>query len=261
MTTRVRRSSPGAALSGSPSIDDKLGVALALLAQAFAYARDAGADPWDFALEIDLLYDRGMTISDLRWLVAKNFAEHGQESSVYGSPHRSFRRGKGFIFDQTTSVVLTPSGAAFADQFLSAPVVSPPAAPPIEPAALAAGTTAALEVRLPPDRGPEERIHAITRPCWNSRRRELSWRGAVVKRYRVPAQNQELILTAFEEQGWVDHVDDPLPVRHDVDPRTRLHDTINRLNGCQTNRLLRFHGNGSGTGISWELLRTKRMRP
>ena len=32
-----------------------------------------------------------------------------------------------------------------------------------------------------------------------------------------------------------------------------LHDEINRLNRCQTHRLLRFRGNGAGTGLFWEL--------
>jgi hypothetical protein len=80
----------------------------------------------------------------------------------------------------------------------------------------------------------------------------LSLEGAVVKWFRVPAPNQELILSAFEEVGWPEQIDDPLPVTADIDPRTRLHDAIRRLNGCQANRLLRFHGNGNGDGVSWE---------
>jgi hypothetical protein len=65
-----------------------------------------------------------------------------------------------------------------------------------------------------------------------------------------------VILGAFEEEGWPEHIDDPLPVIGDIDPRTRLHDAINRLNRCQTNRLLRFHGNGTGTGVFWKLRQT-----
>jgi hypothetical protein len=97
-------------------------------------------------------------------------------------------------------------------------------------------------------------------------RRELCLNGEVVKRFRVPAQNQELILGAFEEERWPEHIDDPLPVSGDIDPRTRLHDAINRLNGCQTNRLLRFLGNGTGTGVCWRPVqgaasRQTRVRP
>jgi hypothetical protein len=98
----------------APKIEDALRAGLALLAQAFAYAQDAGSDLWDFALENDHLYAIDMTISDLRWLVASGFAEHGEETSFYGDPHRSFRRSVGFNFVPTTCFVLTPKGAAFA---------------------------------------------------------------------------------------------------------------------------------------------------
>jgi hypothetical protein len=88
----------------------------------------------------------------------------------------------------------------------------------------------------------------------------LSLGGTVVKRFRVPAHNQELILSAFEEEGWPDHIDDPLPVRGDIDPPTRLHDAINRLNGCQVHHLLRFSGNGIGTGVCWQVRQAAGLR-
>src|SRR5262245_48595904 len=95
----------------APLIHKNFRAGLALLWQACWYARDAGADLWDFALEIDRLYETGVTISDLRWLVAKGFAEHGQERSFYGDAHRSFRPGAGLNFVPTTCFVLTPTGA------------------------------------------------------------------------------------------------------------------------------------------------------
>src|SRR5690349_1367094 len=84
---------------------------LGLLWRAYNYAQSAGAELWDFALETKTLYDTGLTVSDLRWLVARKFAEHGQEISVYGSPHRAFHAGSGFYFEPTTCVVLTATGA------------------------------------------------------------------------------------------------------------------------------------------------------
>jgi hypothetical protein len=227
MTSTDARSANRSAILRTAPIDDNLRAGLDLLAQAFAYARDAGANRWDFALEIDTLHKTGLTISDIRWLVAKKFAEHGQERSVYGGLHRSFRRGDGFFFDHSTCVVLTPSGAAFVERFLRAP------------------------------RDQSSSIDALKKPCWNRGRRELCLHGMLVKRYRVPARNQQLILAAFEDDGWPERIDDPLPVSRDIDPRTRLHDAVNRLNSCQINRLLRFRGNGAGTGVSWELRRSK----
>jgi hypothetical protein len=252
MTTKDTPSADDPAQSRTVPIDDNARVALGLLRQACTCAENAGADLWDFALEIGRLLDTGLTISDLRWLVAKRFAEHGQESSVYGGPHRSFRRGEGYFFDQTTCVVLTPSGAAFVDRFLKEPVVSLQSIQPFE--------TIALENGPPADNGLNGTTHVAVKPWWNSTRRELGLNGTVVKRFRVPAQNQELILRAFEEEGWPDHIDDPLPVHGEIDPPTRLHDAINRLNGCQIHRLLRFSGNGSGTGVCWEFRQTAGLR-
>ena len=105
-------------------IDANLRAGLALLRRAHLYALDAGADLWDFALEKDHLYGVGLTISDLRWLVGKTFAEHGQELSFYGDPHRSFRRSVGFNFEPTTCFVLTPKGVEFAEQVLKEPAAA-----------------------------------------------------------------------------------------------------------------------------------------
>ena len=106
----------------APPIEESLRPGLALLWQAYRYALDAGADLWDFALESDRLYKTDLTISDLRWLVAKGFAEHGRETSVYGDAHRSFRPGRGLNFVRTTCFVLTPRGAEFAARILKVPV-------------------------------------------------------------------------------------------------------------------------------------------
>jgi hypothetical protein len=99
-------------------ITDSLRAALGLLRQAYTCAEDAGADLWDFALENEHLYETALTISDLRWLVAKGYAEHGQETSFYGDPHRSFRPSGSLKFVPTTCFVLTPKGAEFAGRVL-----------------------------------------------------------------------------------------------------------------------------------------------
>ena len=92
-------------------------------------------------------------------------------------------------------------------------------------------------------------------------RRELSLDVArFVERFRVPARNQEVILSAFEEDGWPEQIDDPMPVRGGFDPKTRLHHAINRLNRAQENALLCFHGNGRGTGIFWKFRRPVELR-
>jgi hypothetical protein len=251
----------------TPSVGDGTGPiganardALCLLRQARTCAHDAGADLWDFALELATLFGAGLTVSDLRWLVAKGFVEHGQETSAYGGPHRSFRRGAGFFFEGTTCLVLTPSGAAFAERFLIQPDARLQPGQLIEAAPLPGGATVVLaNGQLAAEDRPGT-THVALRPSWNDARRELTLDGRLVKQFRVPARNQATILAAFEEEGWPDHIDDPLPMSGDINPPTRLHDAINRLNGCQVHRLLHFSGNGAGTGVCWKLRRAAGLR-
>ena len=89
-------------------------------------------------------------------------------------------------------------------------------------------------------------------PRWDALNRTLWFDGVLIKRYRVPAQNQELVLSSFEEEGWPHHIFDPLPPKPGLNCQRRLHDTINRLNRHQRARAIRFYGNGNGRAICWE---------
>ncbi len=90
------------------------------------------------------------------------------------------------------------------------------------------------------------------RPRWDAVRRELWFRGQLVKRFRVPAANQTIILDAFEVDGWPPRIDDPLPGVTGIVAKRRLHDTIKALNHKQKDGCLRFRGDGTGEGIFWE---------
>jgi hypothetical protein len=98
------------------------------------------------------------------------------------------------------------------------------------------------------------RLPLDTKPAWDARRRELRVGDFLVKRFRVPAENQSLVLSAFEEEGWPAYIDDPLPMKSKIVPKQRLHNAITRLNGSQLVPILRFHGNGNGDAIGWQLL-------
>ena len=111
----------------SSLIDESLRAGLAVLWRAYICAQDTGANVWDFALRTGSLYEAGMTNSDLRWMVAKGFAEHGQETSGYDDPHRSFRRSNGYFFNNHTCLILTPSGAALAEHVFRETARSPQA--------------------------------------------------------------------------------------------------------------------------------------
>ncbi|MFM7116103.1 MAG: hypothetical protein ACKO81_09970 [Planctomycetota bacterium] len=89
------------------------------------------------------------------------------------------------------------------------------------------------------------------RPAWDKARRILVFAGVVIKRFNWPARNQELILTAFEEMGWPERIDDPLPITEGISQKDRLHDTIKCLNRKRLVKSIRFAGDGSGQGICW----------
>jgi hypothetical protein len=101
--------------------------------------------------------------------------------------------------------------------------------------------------------------HGI-KPIWDPRRRELRVGDYLVKRFRVPAENQELILAAFQEEGWPDVIDDPLPPSPEIVPKRRLRDVITRLNGGQVTPILRFCGNGNGEGVEWRIRTVDRSK-
>jgi hypothetical protein len=66
-------------------------------------------------------------------------------------------------------------------------------------------------------------------PKWNAETRELWWHGHLIKRFRVPALSQEMILAAFEEDGWLRRIDDPLPRLLESDTSDRLREAVRGL--------------------------------
>ena len=89
-------------------------------------------------------------------------------------------------------------------------------------------------------------------PFWNGK--ELWFKDRVVKRFRRLAQNQQTVLAVFQEEGWPERIDNPIPANDICDAQSRLHDTIKSLN---RNHIpdpspLRFRGDGTGTGVVWE---------
>ena len=91
-------------------------------------------------------------------------------------------------------------------------------------------------------------------PYWDAETRELRINGRLVKRFKWKAANQETLLTAFEEEGWHVRIDDPLPPVPDQLSTRRLSEAIKQLNLSQKNSLIRFRGDGTGEGVTWELV-------
>jgi len=97
-------------------------------------------------------------------------------------------------------------------------------------------------------------------PVWDRQRRELRVCDALIKRFRVPAPNQELILGAFQEEQWPPRIDDPIPQTTEIEPKQRLRDTIRALNkNQQIAGILRFTGDGTGEGILWQAVPFRRL--
>lgn len=91
-------------------------------------------------------------------------------------------------------------------------------------------------------------------PRWDAARRQLWLGDELVKEFRTPAAAQEAVLAAFEEEGWPDSIDDPLPSNGGrLHPKDRLRDEVRRLNAHQREGRIRFRCDGTGEGILWEV--------
>ncbi len=202
--------------------------ALVLLREAFQSARALQRDAWDFAVEFQELRSTGVSNTDLRWLLCRGYIQHGVEQTAAAAPHRTFNYPQHLAFSPRTCFTLTPEGLLYLGE-------------------VARPVRAALR--------PEPAV-ATVRPCWDGARRQLVYQGYLVKQFRLPARNQELILAVLEEEDWPPRIDDPLPPALDQDARARLHDTIRGLNRNQVHRLLCFTKDGTGEGVLWHGLTT-----
>jgi len=66
-----------------------------------------------------------------------------------------------------------------------------------------------------------------------------------------------MILAAFQEENWPARIDDPLPGDDNRDGPERLRDTVKKLNRQKVRRI-HFSCDGTGEGILWNYIKTKR---
>jgi hypothetical protein len=231
---------------GVPITQDSIGVptfvGLEILFRAHCYAVDTGSDDWDFAVEIGELERAGLSKSEFRWLLAHGYADHAEEVTLPDSEVRQFKPLGKHQFTDATCFVLREKGLAF---------VEGDGAPHLRSSSDVVVRSADVEESNEMGNGQLTRGR---KPIWDSTEKELWLEGLIVKRFRWPAPNQELLLDVFEEESWPRRIDDPLSKVPEQDPRRRLHDTIKCLNRNQQNRLIRFRGDGSGEGVAWELV-------
>jgi hypothetical protein len=268
---------------GSLSADAPPGMAIvlhpavAMLWQAFRLAVDVAADDpheciWDFAIELCRLRQAGLADEQLRWLILRGYVVHsGPQPSAPLKGHNLQERASGRLpIDDQTLLSLSESGYDLLQRLLS--LLSNPsrgrgdtgqsvvAREAFGPATFGPGWDEAADSNQAsqyspagPGRANKGRPEQLRpRPQWNPHSHELRIDGMLVKRFKWPAVNQEMILAAFEEEGWPRRIDDPLPPQPEQDSKRRLHDTIKCLNRNQSHCLLHFRGDGTGEGIVWE---------
>jgi hypothetical protein len=203
-------------------------VAYLELIEARWAACDVQARARDKAVSRKHFHARGIGDSLLLWMMYQGQIEHVQARAQAPLPHPV----GSLQLDDTSAFALTDEGEAFADAFLAA-------------------------VLVPPD--PIDRHEAWDRlflgtllPHYDAANRIFSWGRHILKRFRQPSKNQELVLSAAEELRWPNWFDDPLFFVREKNPKILLHDTIKDLNRRQSPYLVHFKGDGTGRRIGWE---------
>jgi len=243
--------SENAIFDTSPGLGDRINEALALLYRARQYARDVGRDPWEFSVEIRWLHAVGLTDLDLLWLVHKGLVKHkhGSATAIHES---SFQVNSRFVMSEAGLLKIedgssdqSPLVSNYENKIQTEPPVSN-----LKPHILQEHAGLKNETNC-----------IVMKPQWNASRRILRVGNQIVKQFRVPATNQDRILTVFEEEGWVDRIDDPL-LKTAIDPKRRLQAAIVCLNRNQADEQLwiRFRGDGTGMGVCWELTESGRQK-
>ena len=220
-----------------PALSAPVRLAFAQLLEVHELARASGRKDSDFAAEIASLTELGISASVLRWLVCRGYAKCLREVTQPGDKERRFEPVDNLSLNGQSCFVLSRKGMLFAQ-------------------AAFALSGADSEVAEGNGNGSDSvRQRSGLGPRWDAKRRELRLARRLLKRFRVPAPNQEAILAAFQEEGWPNCIDDPLPPKGDLSPQRRLHDTIKALNRKHRQRppLIRFLGNGTGKSVVWEL--------
>jgi hypothetical protein len=216
--------------------------ALIQLLHAYEDAVELNLDVWQLALQLPLLRAEGVSDIVLRRLVAEEMAAHAVETTQTTARQRSMRQMSNLQLSESSCFVLTEKGLHLA-RGLSGCNHPPPPTRQEQTGELAR----------------ELAQHPCLVSCENGHR-ELWFANMLVKRFSARAENQELVLQAFQEQCWTRRIHDPIPPRAGLDSKRRLHDTITRLNRGQRTPLLRFHGDGSGQAVYWDAASAPTLR-
>ena len=230
-------------VGGPASCRGAIAKSLATLLHAADFAQFSGRSLWDFAVELSELHRLSLDTAAIRWLVLEGLVEMAIEEPVGLSDsevvqtlprRRTYRPTHTMVETDGLCFVLTEIGIRLARELTgvlpeySRDVVSP-------------GTP-----------GEKSNLEAAPKPTWIAAVRELRAGQTLVKRFRLKAPAQEVVLAAFEEDGWPQRIDDPLAPQPFSESKRRLRSTIQSLNRFQEEPMIRFRADGSGEGIVWE---------
>ena len=241
----------------------EVGPASAHLKRAYRFAEDLQTNCWEFALNLRHLVEIGVGESDLRWLALNGYVEFADECTTFRDANRRFRPGRNVSFSHATCFVLAPAGLRAAEG-LDVGLPTSPLDGLAGGSQIRSGESISVVFRSAKERNfrgakgdiatviDSPILSPVVKPHWDGQCRILRFGECVVKQFRRPAGNQELVLGVFEEDGWPERIDDPLRPTGNHAPKHRLNFTVRRLNGCHVHRLIRFFADGTGHGICWQ---------
>jgi hypothetical protein len=237
--------------------------ALQLLGEAHGCAVELNKDPWQFGLEWTALEAAGLTHSQVRWLLCQGYVHTAVETTSVRAKQRTFRAVASLTLTGTSCFNLTANGIDLIRALGGPPLSqalqtnsSHPSNGQGLPAVtfLGAGTAQPPPSPYLPSRNLGE-THSALKPRWLADQLELRLGDCLVKKFRRPADSQTTILAVFEEEAWPYRIDNPLPPTRHGNDMDRLQEALRRLNHHQHAKLLRFHGDGRGKGVTWEIAR------
>lgn len=232
----------------SMRIPTRIQPSMQLLNEAIDYATQTNSDCWEFAVEMEMLLALGLTPNDFRWLVRNGLVEHKREVTLESDDGRAFRPTGDLMFPVGTCFILTTKGVLLSRQSSGIAKTNGSA----NSGKVDSGARIDMNNTSGKSQHNGSHVTESMRPYWDSERRVLTFNGKTVKHFKWAAENQEAILSVFEEEGWPFRIDDPLNPSPEQDSKRRLSDTIKCLNRKQLNALIHFRGDGSGEGVLWE---------
>lgn len=248
-------------------LSPRVRAAITELLRAYDYAQAAGQDLWSFAVEIETLRSLGLSETDFRWLECMGLVEHAREVTRMEEYPRQFQQLGKLSFSKRTCFVLTERGVTAARVAGSGVTTTNSHLPrpgsnghPIATEHTNSGESSVNGETASTKSPGTSKLTGLV-PTWDSERHELRVNGMLVKQFKWPALNQEMLLATFQEEGWPSRIDDPLPPQPEQDSKRRLSDTIKCLNRKQSHEILHFRGDGTGEGVVWEFIEPGRSHP